>query len=384
MTYKPILKLALLSCGLGHVKRGIETWTEDLAISLRSNKRVDVTLYKGAGQASVPNEVVIPCLKRSLGLNKWLIKHRPPFCWRFGLATTYTLEETTFALNLLPELLVKQFDIIHTQDPDVAYILQKFCGWGLLRSKVILGHGTEEGFKFLKAFDYLQHLAPYHQQEAEDFGVKNKRAFAIGNFIDTKVFQPGIARKLRQEIGIPEDVFVVLSVAAIKKHHKRVDYLIDEVAQIRNEKVYLLVAGASENETAGLINEAKRKLGQRAVFLTDFPRKRIQEVYAAADVFVLCSLKEMMPIALLEALACGLPAIVNRYPVEEWMIGQGGDAIDMTKPGELSRAIKKYLDDRYKSEKSRIAREHVVRNFSKEAILEQYLQMYETVMRGVS
>ncbi|MDE2028538.1 MAG: glycosyltransferase family 4 protein [Candidatus Omnitrophica bacterium] len=296
------------------------------------------------------------------------------------MSTTYTLEEMTFTLNLLPELLIRQFDIIHTQDPDVAFILQKFYRWGWLRSKVILGHGTEESFEFLKAFDYLQHLAPHHMEEAKAAGVKIKKAFAIGNFIDTKVFRPGIGRKLRQEIGVPQDAFVVLSVAAIKRHHKRIDYLIDEIAQIKNEKVYLLVAGASENETAGLINEAKTKLGRRAVFLTDFPRKQIQEVYAVADVFALCSLKEMMPIALLEAIASGLPAIVNRYPVEEWMIGPGGNAIDMARPGELSRTIQKYLDGEYRTQKSQLAREHAVENFSKEVIVRQYLKMYEAVL----
>ncbi len=33
---------------------------------------------------------------------------------------------------------------------------------------------------------------------------------------------------LRAEIGIPEDAFVVGCVAAVKKHHKRADYLIRE------------------------------------------------------------------------------------------------------------------------------------------------------------
>ncbi|MDE2222746.1 MAG: glycosyltransferase family 4 protein [Candidatus Omnitrophica bacterium] len=375
------LKIALTSCGLGHVKRGIETWAEDLGRELSSCKTVKVTLYKGAGKVNVPYEVVIPCLKRTSAFNKWLVKHRPSFCWRFGLSTNYTLEETTFALNLLPELFVKQYDIIHTQDPDVAFILQHFCRWCWLKSKVILGHGTEEGFEFLKAFDYLQHLAPYHKQEAESAGVKSKQSFAIGNFIDTETFQPGMPQRLRQEIGIPQDAFVVLSVAAIKKQHKRIDYLIDEVAGIRNDKVYLLVAGAKENETEELIREAEKKLGSRAVFLTNFPRSRIQEVYAAADVFVLCSLKEMMPIALLEALASGLPAIINRYPVEEWMIGRGGDAIDMSRPGELSLAVEKYLDLKYNNEKSQAAREQAVRNFSKEAVLGQYLKMYESTLR---
>jgi len=53
---------------------------------------------------------------------------------------------------------------------------------------------------------------------------------------------------------------------------------------------------------------------------------------------LLCSLKEMMPIALLEAIASGLPCIVNRHPVLEWITGPGGEAIDMTQTGALANA----------------------------------------------
>jgi len=184
---------------------------------------------------------------------------------------------------------------------------------------------------------------------------------------------------LRQELNIPANAFVVLSVAAIKKTHKRIDHLIKEVAQTRHENIVLVVAGAVEAESEEVIALGKESLGNRCIFLKNFPRARIHEVFGIADVFVLCSLKEMMPIALLEAAACGLPAIIHTYPVEEWIVGEGGEAIDMTAPGELARTIIKYLDINYRKDKSAKARDHAVKNFSKDKIVQEIIQMYAEV-----
>jgi len=373
--------IALLSSGLGHVKRGVETWTAEMATALNA-KGVNCTVYKGGGKKEAVYERVIPCLRRYSGLNKWVIKHRPGFMWRFGFGTIYTLEEMTFAWNILPELLTRQFDIIHTQDPDIALFIQRLHKLRLIKSKVILAHGTEEPFDFLKKIDYLQHLAPFHQEQANENGVVNKKSFAMGNFINTDLFKPADQLAARKALNIPGDAFVVLSVAAIKKTHKRIDYLIDEVKKIRATNVHLVIAGAETIQTEDLIQQGKEALEGRITFLKNYPRENIHQVYTAADIFVLCSLKEMMPIALLEAISSGLPSIVHHYPVEKWMIGDGGESIDMAKKGELALTIGKYLSDDYRREKSRNAREHAVRNFSKDVIVNQIIAMYDSVLKN--
>ncbi|MCA9398645.1 MAG: glycosyltransferase family 4 protein [Candidatus Omnitrophica bacterium] len=374
------MKIALISTGLGHIKRGIETWTYDLGKVLVA-KGIDLTVYKGGGQPEFPYEKVIGCWKRDNPLSRWLIKNRPGFLWRLGMGTGYTWEQTTFNWNILPELLIKQYDIIHTQDPQVAEFFQRVNRLGILKSKVILAHGTEESFDFLGQFDYLQHLAPYHKEETESHGYKGKQWFAIGNFVDTDLFHPDLKPDLRAELGIPAEAFVVLSVAAIKKTHKRIDYLIDEVHRLNHDNVYLVVAGSQGEETPPLLKMGKERLGAKVVFLSDFPHERIQEVYAMADIFALCSLKDMMPIALLEALSSGLPAVVHQYPVEAWMVGEGGDVIDMSEEGKLAQTITKYLDESYKKDKSQKARAHAEKNFAKDVIMKQIYKMYELVAR---
>ena len=373
------MKIALLSSGLGHIKRGIETWTEDLYIALKE-REIEVTVYCGESFEAYSEFNNVSCLKRTQPFSQWLLKSKLPILWKFGWGGGYMTEQITFVSNILPVLKKEQYDIIHTQDPFVALKCDEYFKKGFIRSKTILAHGTEEPFEFLDKISYLQHLAPYHQQEAKQNGVKNVRSFAVGNFVDTIKFSPDVKTDLRKELGILDDVFVILSVAAIKCHHKRIDYLIDEIYQIKDNNVYLLVAGGRESDTDELIQIAKEKLGDRAKFLVNFPRERIPEVYASADIFTLCSLKEMMPIALLEAISSGLPAIINKYPVEEWMIGDGGDSIDMNKKGELACTILKYMDNNYLKEKSIKARKHAVDNFSKNIIVDQIVKMYKEVL----
>jgi glycosyltransferase involved in cell wall biosynthesis len=194
---------------------------------------------------------------------------------------------------------------------------------------------------------------------------------ALPNFVDCAVFRPvaSFAEKqaIRQSLGIPEEAFVVGCVAAVKKHHKRVDYLIREFARFCNDTVapgreefeqksqraqrkgncisagggknhssfasfatsvqnsfpepYLLIAGAKTEETAELIALAESLIPGRYKIMTDCSRAQMPDLLRSMDVFVLSSLFEMMPIALLEALASGLPCVVNAHPVLEWMTG---------------------------------------------------------------
>ena len=145
--------------------------------------------------------------------------------------------------------------------------------------------------------------------------------------------------------------------------------------------VWLVVAGGWEQETDDLVAEGEQLLGDRVRFLVRFPRERMPELYRAADLFVLGSLKEMMPIALLEATASGLPCLVHRHPVLEWMIGPGGEAIDMTASGALAAVMEKLLSDLPRRQRlGEAARRHCIEHFGRDRVVDQILAYYEFVM----
>jgi glycosyltransferase involved in cell wall biosynthesis len=371
------MKIVIASSGLGHVARGIEAWAHDLSRALLA-RGLDVTLCKGGGQAQAAHEHILPCWQRSAASTRRLLNLLPRrLTWRVGLGSAYGLEQSSFALCLVDYLRRRQADILHVQDPQVALIAQYAHRLGLIPTRTILAHGTEEPPAFLRKITYLQHLAPWHLQAARHAGAWKPTWTAIPNFIDTATFHPGRADDLRAELGIPADARVVLSVAAIKRKHKRIDYLLSEFAKIRQPS-YLIIAGGCEAETESLVQEGRQLLGDRVRFLVGFPRQRMAELYRAADLFVLGSLFEMMPIALLEATASGLPCLVNRHPIFQWISGPGAQAIEMEAPGALAQAID-CIDVHAMAEGGR---RHCERHFSTDRVVDEVFRYYGFVLQN--
>lgn len=381
-------RIALTCSGLHHVRRGVETWSREAFAALRE-RGVDVTLFAGShepgarGRTGAEPVRVLSCIRRGSRLSDALSRRMPRGAWRAGFGSAYQMEQTTFAMSLLGRI-THRFAILHTKDPQVALIMQAAKRMGLSRAKVILNHGTEEPAEFLKQFDYIQHLAPVHVDEARAQGVQGKGQFAVPNFIDTERFSPGSGAALRAAHGIPADALVVLCVAAIKRHHKRIDWLLQELARVpaAGRPVHLLLIGARTPETAALEQLGHELLGGRLHVLVDQPRERMPDAYRAADLFVLCSLREMLANASLEALASGVPCLMHRDAVAAWAVGDGGVLLDMTAPGALAQAIAAAGQPEARRALSGRARAQAVSRFSKASVIDQQLAMYEQVLRG--
>jgi glycosyltransferase involved in cell wall biosynthesis len=304
--------------------------------------------------------------------------------WRIGLGSGYEIEQATFAMGLIRLLRRERADILHVQDTLVALITERARRLGLVRTRTILADGTESGPALLGKFEYLQHLAPWHLEEARAAGAWRPTWTAIPNFVDTDVYHAGRGDALRDELGIPRDALVVLIAAAIRRRHKRVDYLLKEFARLRDMSpdlpAWLVVAGGWEQDTDELIAEGRALLGDRVRFLVRFPRERMPDLYRASDVFVLCSLKEMLGIALLEASASGLPCLVHSHPVLQWVVGPGGVSIDMSRHGALADALIEILKSKtQRCSLGQLARRHCVEVFGRDLVLERILGYYDFV-----
>jgi 1,2-diacylglycerol 3-alpha-glucosyltransferase len=384
-------RVAVAASGLGHVSRGIEAWAHDLGHALLE-RGIDALICRAVGPAQSEQERIVGCWTRESPQARRLVRRLPRFLgWRLGLGSGYGVEQATFAWNLLGLLRREAVDLLHVQDPQLALLVQRAARLGLVRTRTILAHGTEEPLEFQRRITYLQHLAPWHLDEAKSAGVWRPTWTAIPNFIDTEQFSPAAAPQsaaanaLRTELGIPPDALIVLSVSAIKRHHKRIDYVLREFAALRTARpelpAWLVIAGGWESETEELLREGARLLDDRVRFLVRFPRVRMADLCRAADLFMLGSLKEMMPIALLEATASGLPCLVNRHPVMEWMIGDGGRAIEMATPGSLATALATLLSDaKLRQTLGRQAREHCLAHFGRDRVVEQILAYYGQVL----
>ncbi len=269
------MKVAIASSGLGHIARGVEAWADDLALAL-DTRGIDVHLFQGGATPPSYGTVLANLPRQSDANARW--RHRLPaaLAWRAGLASPYDTEQSTFAWSLQRALRHGRFDILHVQDPLVAWRMEQLRRAGLLRTRTILAHGTEEPPEWLARLRYVQHLAPAHLEQCRTAGYTRPTWTVIGNFVDGERFHPGTEPELRRELGIATGVPVVLSVAAIKRRHKRIDWLIDAVAaynaQHADRPAVLVAAGARESDSDELVTVARARLGDAARVLVGFPR----------------------------------------------------------------------------------------------------------------
>jgi glycosyltransferase involved in cell wall biosynthesis len=376
------MRIAIASSGLGHIHRGIEAWADSLALALH-RRGLNVRLFQGGPAFDAEWKETLPNLRRFSPTTVNLVNIlRRAGGWRYGFGSTYQAEQSTFALSLWRKISLT-YDILHVQDPSVALILNRLNRLGLSRPRVILGHGTEEDVSLLKKYSYLQHLAPAYLEQYESHRPKSQKAFAIPNFVDTTRFCPGHRLAARKSWHLPEDASIFLCVAAIKKVHKRIDHLIREFTAYlvdSGSNAILVIAGGRESDTAELREMAARLAGERIVIFENIPRDKIDTLYQAADVFVLASLVEMFPVALLEAMSSGLPIVCNHTKVLEWMVGPSGLTPNLAETGALANALGSIAGRNDLHELGILARQRVERLFSEEVVARQIEEMYERVL----
>jgi glycosyltransferase involved in cell wall biosynthesis len=376
------LKIAVAASGLAHVKRGVETWAQDLGEALR-HAGVDATTFQGSADPDGPNGAVAGCMRRDEPRTARIVRAlRGKGGWRIGLGSEYGVEQTTFALNLFRRVR-RDYDILHVQDPQVALIFDRLNRMGLSRPRVILAHGTEEEPALLKKYSYLQHLAPNYLADWSQHQPPGQVTFAIPNFVNTEIFQPGDKAAARAACGLSPDTLLILSVGALKTTHKRMDYLIAEFGAWRQTyagPAMLVIAGAVENETEAVV-AAAAELGENAVLiLKNQPRHKILQLLHAADIFTLASRHEMLPMAIIEALATGLPVACNATPTLKWLVGDAGRLTDITVAGALAAQFAVLAERSTRNTLARNARTQAERHFSEQAVVGQMLDMYRQVL----
>lgn len=377
-------RIAIASSGLGHVRRGVESWAEDLGKALHRSGE-NVTLYQADGRSDESWQRTLWTLRRFEAPNSSLLSWtRKAGGWRYGFGNEYEIEQSTFAWSLW-KAVRSAFDIVHVQDPLVALQLDWLNRRGLSKARVILAHGTEEPVARLQRYRFLQHLAPNYDADWGPYRPLTQLSFAVPNFVDVEKFSPGDTQAARIAFGLPADALIVLSVAALKKHHKRCDYLIREFAAFRREyagPALLIIAGAREKETEEIIALGRELLGDSVRIFEALDRQKLSTLYRAADIFALASLHEMMPIALLEALSSGLPISCNSTPTLRWMAGPSGVPEDISQPGGMVRQWNAMALVEARSEFARKARQYAESTFSEPVVMRQITAMYDAVMKA--
>jgi glycosyltransferase involved in cell wall biosynthesis len=376
------MKIAVACSGLGHISRGVETWASDTARSLHRAGN-NVTLFKGGGANDPLWQQVLPCSKRFEPQVQRQVECLKRFGgWRYGFANGYQAEQTTFTWHLW-QAIRRRYDILHVSDPWIGLLMTRLHRLGLSRPRVVLAHGTDESPAFLRQFMYLQLLAPPYLEQWETYRPAGQKVYMIPNPVNVDTFRPGDRGNARQYWNLPTDSLIVLCVAAIRQHHKRIDALIREFASFAatcSQQVTLVIAGAREKDTDQLIKMGQDLLGNRIRFFVGVEHEKMPLLYQAADIFTLASLHEMFGIAITEAMASGLSIACNDTPVFRWIVGPAGHLNDISQVGALAAQLAHLSDPGVRRRLTLQATTHVQSHFAETVVEQQVTAMYKDIM----
>jgi 1,2-diacylglycerol 3-alpha-glucosyltransferase len=361
------MRIALVSTGLGRVLRGFESFTESLFQAIRHYAPyIDVTLFQGGGKSG-KQRLAVPNLHRNDIPARWFGEHKGDI-----------LEKRTFALLLYPVLLKGGFDIVHYNGlvmGSALFHLRKCFGGSF---KLLYCNGAPSPpVHYSNRCDFAQVLTEPAYREATTFGMAKDRLFLVPYGVDSSLFSPETKSErmvTRQTLGIPENAKVILTVGALKREHKRIDYVIREVSAVE-EKIWLVAAGERTKDTSSLEKEAENLLPGRWRFVS-WPHHDINRLYGAVDVFVLASLNEGFGLVTVEALLSGLPVIIHSNDVNDWIAhGTSAQLIDMSEEGALRNALAEVGMVGRDTALSEVAR----KRFSWKELIPVYSKMYKQI-----
>jgi len=212
--------------------------------------------------------------------------------------------------------------------------------------------------------------------------VNDKRMRTIHNGIDVSRFKKGAAETgLKKRLGIKDGDIVVGTVANLRRE-KNYPFLLDAFTalSLSYPNLRLLCVGG------GMLLDSMRKLAQqhaisdRVIFAGYV--EDVREYLDVMDIFVLCSLKESLPNALIQAMSMEIPVVSSR-------VGGCPEIVDHLVNGILyepnsSDDFKRWLirlmkDEEFASELSLKGRMKIEEAFSLEAMMGSYADFYRTL-----
>ncbi|MFG2938237.1 glycosyltransferase [Streptomyces sp. NPDC048282] len=167
-------------------------------------------------------------------------------------------------------------------------------------------------------------VSPTVAERLRRWGVPGPRIEVVPNGIDLERFRfdPAVRQRTRARLGLPQDAHVIGGIGRLAPG-KRFDVLIEALARLPADCRLLLVGGGPEE---GALRRAARTAGVagRVLFAGERPYVSdrahdpdLPSLVAAMDVLASPSAQEAFGLAVVEALAAGLPVLYSSCPAVE-------------------------------------------------------------------
>lgn len=287
-----------------------------------------------------------------------------------------------------------KYNLIHCHTP-VGALLTRLAALRVRKkgTKVIY---TAHGFHFYRGAPILNWLVYFPVEwlcgfftdvlitiNREDYAFAQKHihagkvCYVPGVGVDLDRFS-GSRETAREKLGIGKDEFVLLSVGemTVNKNHR---LALQALALLRDKPIRYVLVGRGEQMENLQALARELEISNRVIF-TGY-RGDVPELYPAADAFFFPSIREGLSVALMEAMASGLPSIVGKIRGNTDLIDDSVEGVYMPlTPEGAAEAIEKLYDDpELRSRLGEAAREKV-RRFSAPEVQERMREIYRDTL----
>jgi glycosyltransferase involved in cell wall biosynthesis len=145
------------------------------------------------------------------------------------------------------------------------------------------------------------------------WGVPAKKITVIPNGLETAAlaFDPAVRERARAQFGLGPDTYVIGALGRIDEN-KRVELTVEAAAPLLGERCKILVIGRGDYRTVVEATAARLGVTDHVIFGGFQPDTAA--MMAAFDLYVAASEQETFGLAILEAMASGLPAVYTVCP----------------------------------------------------------------------
>ncbi len=331
----------------------------------------------------------------SIGLEVSIYAPRPPKRNDFGgnVQTHRAITPLGFA-RFLVELLTAHDAIVHVQRPNTyaspfivaARLLRKPVVVTIHRAEVLPYHPYPWAFlrRFvLRIIDDAICVSESTRELTIELGCPPSCSIVVYNTVNQQRFMPRSQETSRKSLGLALDLYILLFVGDLRRE-KGCDTLLRAFSTIPGH-CGLLILG--DGRTRGELEDLATSLSirEKVSFLGRIPHgsERLPLYYNASDVFVLPSLTEGHSMALLEALASGLPIVASRVGgnVETVEEHKTGILVGPKDVNELREALTELLSDTAaRAKMGAVARESFLRKFGEKVQIAQTVGIYRSLI----
>ena len=207
--------------------------------------------------------------------------------------------------------------------------------------------------------------------------LRSENLRVIHNGIDIQLYQTGNKREIRKKYHLPDSKNILLfSANGITNPYKGFDFLKKGLQQLRDKgKYFLLIVGNKEQKDLGLSYEVFD-----AGYVTD--EKIMNELYAAADLFILPSMADVFPFTMLESMASGTPVLAfDTGGIPEAVTSEAGWIVPQGDSSALANEIENIFADKDELKvKADRCHAYIEENFTDELMLNNYSELYKELL----